>query len=284
MTCRKQNRILMFDQLTESEQNQLLDHIETCSTCETYFDQYLLLEEGLDVLLMDEAIPLSANKNKSIPVILRPALLACASMFIVFLLVWNNDSVRAVIESTINEVIVEYLIKNMEPLEPENETSKTEKITYTKSQQPQGEVISYASGKHIRIQYENGDFIISDGKYFATYSKKDNIFLIQEQNGKNPMIDMFKDINSDVISYLGEKSYANRTVEVYLVKESKDFQSEYWFDKETRMLLKVVEITNGKREENEFLKEFKVIEVEKDHKLFDFIAPEGAKIVDETIQ
>ncbi len=43
------------------------------------------------------------------------------------------------------------------------------------------------------------------------------------------------------------------------------------------MLLKVVEITNGKREENEFLKEFKVIEVEKDHKLFDFIAPEGAK-------
>ncbi|WP_174879222.1 anti-sigma factor, partial [Metabacillus niabensis] len=130
MTCRKQNRILMFDQLTESEQNQLLDHIETCAKCETYFDQYLLLEEGLDVLLMDEAIPLSANKKKSIPAILRPALLACASMFFIFLLIWNNDSVRAVIESTINEVIVEYLIKNMEPLEPENETSKTEKITY----------------------------------------------------------------------------------------------------------------------------------------------------------
>jgi len=284
MTCRKQNRILMFDQLTESEQNQLLDHIETCAKCETYFDQYLLLEEGLDVLLMDEAIPLSANKKKSIPAILRPALLACASMFFIFLLIWNNDSVRAVIESTINEVIVEYLIKNMEPLEPENETSKTEKITYAKFQQPEGEVISYASGKHVRTQYENGDYIIYNDKYFATYSKKDNLFLIQEQNGENPMIDMFKDINSDAISYLGEKSYANRTVEVYLVKESKDFQSEYWFDKETRMLLKVVEITNGKRKENEFLKEFKVIEVEKDHKLFDFIAPAGAKIVDETIK
>ncbi|MDQ0232487.1 LolA family protein [Metabacillus malikii] len=285
MTCTEQNKILMFDQLSSEEQDQLLHHVEHCLDCQNYFDKYISLEKGLSSILDDIDLSVNSIRKASTKRMFKRALLACASLFLIILSVWNTPHVKAAIEKAINDVIIDYFHENEQPIESINK--EKEIITYAKVHYPDlGLTEIYAKDKHVRMVFENGDFIISDGKYYASYSKKDNLFHISElaQNSLEPIISYFNDLDPNNMKFIGEKQYLNRSIEVYLVNESEGIQTEYWFDKETKLFLRSIQLVDGKRDESSDVKQFKVVEVEKGHKLFDFIAPDGATIVDESSQ
>jgi hypothetical protein len=288
MTCKEsQDRIVRFDQLSEREQNQLLEHIETCSECQTYFDRYLTVEEGLDLLLQDEELHVNSIRKKAVQRIFKRALLTCASLFLLIVGAWYTPPVKAAIEKALNEVIIDHFLKGQQPLEGNDEKATTEKIIYAERKLMDGRnVFVYLSGQKVRNEYGNGNYYISDGKYLASYSKKDNLFVIQKLDYQSVPIEIeyYQDIDPKSIKYIGERKYLDRQAEVYLIKQSQDLQREYWFDKETSIFIKEVEIYKGGRQDIGNLKEFEIIEVKKNHKLFDFIAPDGARIIDESDQ
>lgn len=288
MTCKEsKQRIVRFDQLPEHEQNHLLEHIESCEECQTYFEQYLTLEEGLDLLLQEKDIHIPSIKRRSLQRIFKRALLTCASFFLLIIVSWNTPPVKAAIEKAINEVIIDHFLKGQQPLEDKGENEATEKVIYAEQKLQNGEIVFvYLSGQKVRNEYGNGNFSISDGKYLATYSKKDNLFVIKKLDYQSVPyeVEIFRDIDPSSITYKGEREYLERQAEVYLVEESQDVQREYWFDKDTSLFIKEVEIYKGNRQDQDNLKEFKIIEVKRNHRLFDFIAPVGARIIDESNQ
>lgn len=287
MSCKEsQDKILIFDQLSEHDQDHLLEHIDLCSECHSFFDKYLTLEEGLDLLLQDIELHPSSIKKKAVHRIIQRALLTCASIFLLIVGAWNTPPVKAAIEKALNEVIVDYLQKGKQPLLPDNEKSSTEKIIYTEQFFSNGTTIyRYASGQSVRTEFDNGDYTISDSNYLATYSKKDNLFYIQElTKGDDLFIRSFKDMDPNKITFKGDKKYLDRVAEVYAVDVTKELVREYWFDKQTHLYIKEVDIFKGKRIDNDSIKLLKIIEVKKNHRLFDFIAPDKAKIIDESSQ
>ena len=288
MTCKEsKQRILIFDQLPEHEQNHLLELIESCEECQTYFEQYLTLEEGLDLLLQEKDIHIPSIKRRSYQRIIKRALLTCASFLLLIIGAWQTPPVKAAIEKAINEVIIDHFLKGQQPLENKGEDEATEAIIYAEQKLQNKEIVFvYLSGQKIRNEYGNGNYSISDGKYLATYSKKDNLFVIKKLDYQSvPFeVEIFRSIDPSKITYKGEREYLDRQAEVYLVEESQDVQREYWFDKDTSLFVKEVEIYKGHRQEQDNLREFKIIEVKKNHRLFDFIAPDGARIIDQSNQ
>ncbi|WP_299092627.1 hypothetical protein [uncultured Metabacillus sp.] len=288
MTFKKfQLNILNFDQLSEQDQNQLLEHIEHCSDCQIYFNRYLTLEEGLDYILETEEVHVASIKKKAYQRILKTALLTCASLFLLIIGAWNTPPVKAAIKKALNEVIMDHFLKGQQPLNNVENSVLNENIIYIEQVLQDGETVYvYISGQKVRKEYKNGNYSISDGKYLASYSKKDNLFVLQELDyeGIPYEVEFFRNINPNNISFLGEMLYLDRKANVYLVKEGQHVKREYWFDKDTSLFIKEVEITNGQRQEWESLKKFEILTVKKNHRLFDFIAPEGARIIDESIR
>ncbi|KKI92218.1 hypothetical protein WQ54_10360 [Bacillus sp. SA1-12] len=286
MTCKEfHENILTFEQLSEQDQNQLLEHIEQCSDCQLYFNRYLTLEEGLDIILEKEQVHVAGIKKKSYQRIFKTALLTCASLLLLIVGAWNTPPVKAVIKKALNEVIIDHFLNGQKPLNHQEDSATTENIIYMEQNLQNGETVYvYVSGQKVRKEYQNGNYSISDEMYLASYSKKDNLFVLKELDyeGIPYEVEFFRNIDPKNISYLGEKMYLNRKANVYLVKEGQHVKREYWFDKDSSLFIKEVEIYNGKRQEWGGLKKFEMMKVKKNHRLFDFIAPEGARIVDES--
>ncbi|MCM3594925.1 hypothetical protein M4D55_03870 [Metabacillus idriensis] len=293
MNCVKcQEKILTFDQLSESEQDALLEHIEECEECSEAFEHFLQLEEALDIILEDEAIVLpQQKKQKPNPYkYLKRAALICASLFILCLAAWNTPPVKAAIERALNELIGDKFLEMDKPLEHKDEDKKkkkdTELVIRTVKETPNGnKMITYESGQKNRNEYANGNFEVSDGSVRITYFKDEKIYTLEPLDGTISQMtqDIFKDLDPSQIKHLGETTYVGRKADMYEITFDDGWIAEYWFDKETNWIINEYRIENGKKLPNDDgpkLIEFKVIEAEKDHKLFDTSPPEGAELVE----
>ncbi|MGD6793167.1 anti-sigma factor family protein [Metabacillus indicus] len=291
-TCR--DRILLFDQLSEAEQDALLEHIGECDGCSQAFEEYLKLEEALDFVLEDEAVMIPARKKKKPYTYFKRAALICASLFILCLAAWNTPPVKAAIEKALNELIGDKFLEMDKPLEHKESDKESDKekeketvpVIYTVKVSPQGKrTISYMSGRKNRQEYENGNYEVSDGTTRLTYYKDDHVYTSEKlDNSISQMTqDIFKGLDSGQIKKLGETTYAGRKADMYEITFDDGMKVEYWFDRETDWILNEFRYEEGIKLPNDDmpkLVEFKVIEAEKDHDLFDAAPPEGAKEIE----
>ncbi|KEZ53736.1 anti-sigma factor family protein [Metabacillus indicus] len=287
-TCR--DRILLFDQLSEAEQDALLEHIGECDGCSLAFEEYLQLEEALDLVLEDEAVMISARKKKKPYTYFKRAALICASLFILCLAAWNTPPVKAAIEKALNELIGDKFLEMDKPLEHKESDKEKEKETvpviYTVKVSPEGKrTISYMSGRKNRQEYENGNYEVSDGTTRLTYYKDDHVYTSEKlDNSISQMTqDIFEGLGPDQINKLGETTYVGRKADMYEITFNDGSKVEYWFDQETDWVINEFRYEDGVKISNDDLPqlvEFKVIEAEKNHKLFDAVPPEGAKEIE----
>ncbi|MFC0274421.1 hypothetical protein ACFFIX_24040 [Metabacillus herbersteinensis] len=284
MSCASyKDQILKFDLLSQKEQDHLLDHIETCDECQHAFDHYLTLEEALDAVLQDETIDLFTLRKQSRRQTWQRALLVCASLLLLTVGAWYTPPVKAVIEKTLNLILADTFTEMTEPLDQE-EDSETIKIIYGEEMNLDGELTKiYISGQEIRQEYENGNFSVSNPKLSGRYYKEENIFHIITNDQPVPYsIEYFRKMDPSRIENLGEKEYLNRTADVYLIDESESRDSfiELWFDTETKLLVREIQIINNQRIERSELMKFEVIDIKRDHTLFDLTPPKGARVLD----
>lgn len=293
MSCEKcQEKILIFDQLSEAEQDTLLEHIGECDKCSEAFEQFLQVEEALDVILQDEVaiLPQKMVKKPNPYKYLKRAALICASLFIICLAAWNTPPVKAAIERALNELIGNKFLEMDKPLEHKGEDKEKkkniERIIYTVHETPKGnKFISYQSGSKSRREYENGNLEIIDGSVLITYYKEENVYTSEKLSGTVSQMtqDIFQDLDPDQIKNLGETTIVGRKANMYEIDFGDGTMVEYWFDKETNWIINEYRLENGERLPNDDgpkLLEFNVIEVEKGHKLFDTSPPEGAELVE----
>jgi outer membrane lipoprotein-sorting protein len=292
MSCEKcQDKILIFDQLSEAEQDTLLEHIGECDECSEAFEQFLQLEEALDIILEDEAviIPQKIVKKPNPYKYLKRAALICASLFIICLAAWNTPPVKAAIEKALNELIGNKFLEMDKPLEHGGEDKEKKKdkakIIYIEYEQSNGERYkSYISGVHYREEFTNGEIRVSNGKLRKVYSKEENTFTITELMGNASQMtqEIFKEMNPDQIKSLGETTIADRKADRYEITFSEEMIAEFWFDKETGYIVKEMPIFDGKAvDDGPKVVEFEVKEYDKNHKLFELEPPEGAEIIEE---
>ena len=287
MNCEKcQEKILIFDQLSEQEQDALLEHIEECEECSESFEQFLQLEEALDIILEDKEVMLpQKKKQQSIPYkYFKRAALICASLFILCLAAWNTPPVKAAIERALNELIRDKFSEMDKPLEHKEEDKKkkeTELIIYIvfddRSKQ-------YVSGRKERREYENGNVTVVNGKFQKSYDKEKNTFTITELllTASQVTQDILKELNPDQIKSLGETTIAGRKADRYQITYSADRTVEFWFDKETGYVVKEMLVAEGKAiDDQPKVIQFEVKEFEKNHGLFKLEPPEGAEIIEE---
>ncbi|USK30008.1 hypothetical protein LIT32_07860 [Bacillus sp. CMF21] len=287
MNCEKcQEKILIFDQLSEPEQDALLEHIEECEECSESFEQFLQLEEALDIILEDKEVMLPQKKKQQpIPYkYLKRAALICASLFILCLAAWNTPPVKAAIERALNELIRDKFLEMDKPLEHKDEDKKkkeTELIIYIvfddRSKQ-------YVSGRKERREYENGNVTVVNGKFQKSYDKKENTFTITELllTASQYTQDILNELDPDQIKSLGETTIAGRKADRYQITYSADRTVEFWFDKETGYVVKEMLVAEGKAiDDQPKVIQFEVKEYEKNHGLFKLEPPEGAEIIEE---
>ncbi|MGP1906939.1 anti-sigma factor family protein [Metabacillus sp. JX24] len=287
-TCR--DRILIFDQLSEAEQDALLEHIGECDGCSQAFEDYLQLEEALDLVLEEEAVLIPARKKHDPYKYLKRAALICASLFILCLAAWNTPPVKAAIEKALNELIGDKFLEMDKPLEHKEDDKEKEKETvpviYTVKVSPQGKrTISYMSGRKNRQEYENGNYEVSDGTTRLTYYKDDHVYTSEKLDNTISQMtqDIFDGLDSGQIKKLGETTYVGRKADMYEISFDDGMKVEYWFDQETDWILNEFRYEEGVKLPNDDmpkLVEFKVIKAEKDHALFDADPPEGAKEIE----
>ncbi|MGM0920318.1 MAG: hypothetical protein ACQEWW_03665 [Bacillota bacterium] len=286
MNCEKrQEKILIFDQLSETEQDALLEHIEECEECSEAFEQFLQLEEALDIILEDKEVMLPQKKKPNPYQYLKRAALICASLFILCLAAWNTPPVKAAIERALNELIGDKFLEMDKPLEHKDEDKKkkkdTELIIYIvfddKSKQ-------YVSGRKERREYENGNVTVVNGKFQKSYDKEENTFTITELllTASQVTQDILKELGPDQIKSLGETTIAGRKADRYHITYSADWTVEFWFDKETGYVVKEMLVSDGKAiDDRPKVIQFEVKEFKKNHGLFELEPPEGAEIIEE---
>lgn len=145
-------------------------------------------------------------------------------------------------------------------------------------------ITTYISGSQERTENENGDFSVSDGKTIASYTKNDNKFLIEANDNPGPPIEskIFSEFKKEQIQSLGTKKILDRDAEVYKITISNEETLELWFDKTTDVLVREVQIINGKTYEEGKLISLKTIDKKSNLDMFKIEAPKEANIIDHT--
>ncbi|PEZ80942.1 MULTISPECIES: hypothetical protein [Bacillaceae] len=192
----------------------------------------------------------------------------------------STPVVKASIQNALNEILADKFQKmeNGSEILPEE-------VLVSVEENSNGELITtYISGSQERTENENGDFSVSDGKTIATYTKKDNKFLIEANDNPGPPIEskIFSEFEKEKIQSLGTKKILGRDAEVYKITISNEETLELWFDKTIDVLVREVQIIKGKTYEEGKLISLKTIDKKTNLDLFKIKAPKEANIIDHT--
>ncbi|MED3985071.1 hypothetical protein P4646_13605 [Peribacillus simplex] len=192
----------------------------------------------------------------------------------------STPVVKASIQNALNVILADKF-KKME----NGSEIPPEEVLVSVEENINGELITtYISGSQERTENENGDFSVSDGKTIASYTKNDNEFLIETNDNPGPPIEskIFSEFEKEKIQSLGTKKTLDRDAEVYKITISNEETLELWFDKTTDVLVREVQIINGKTYEEGKLISLKTIDKKSNLDLFKIEAPKEANIIDHT--
>lgn len=136
---------------------------------------------------------------------------------------------------------------------------------------------TYLSGEKEFQKDENGDYSVSDGKLVGQYDKEKNTFTIWKYDQPSQSFEetYFKGIDDSKIQNLGVDSFLGRTVDKYLIEGN----TELWFDTETKLILREINVNGNQRIEDSKILEVK-FDVEVNANLFEVKPPKGAKVIE----
>lgn len=212
-------------------------------------------------------------------------IIACAITLFITVGAWMTPPVKATIQNALNLLLADKY-QSMD----DGRKIPSNKVLVGIEENSRGELVtSYLStgeGESIveRTENENGNFSVSNGKVVASYTKKDNTFLIEKSNREGPPIEkqILSKLKNENIEFLGTKKLLDRDAEVYKVTFPEGGIRELWFDKTTDILVRDIQIINGKAHEEGKLISLKMISKESVSDLFKIEPPKGAKVIDRT--
>lgn len=282
-----QDLILQYDMLNEKDQQEIQQHIQTCTECRKYYEMFQQMNEALDIIAINEDIDRSID-NAIEPSFKKPKSFGWKNLLIaasIFLLVSVGFSItptgQAAIQKALHILLAEKAEKSNDPLP---EVNGKQKALYAVVKNEDGTISKiHTTGDKSRIEDKAGNYDIMVGKKYVSYHKEDNTFIIDELMYEYGEYEakLFGSMDDSKIQYLGKDTFFDRPVEKYKVEILDGRFDEYWFDQEYGQVLRVFTIHKGKRTEGSQLLELKEIELEKDSELFDLTPPEGAEIIDQ---
>lgn len=221
------------------------------------------------------------NRKNNLP----KFIIACAVTLFVTVGAWMTPPVKATIQNALNLLLADKY-QSMD----EGRKIPSNKVLVAVEENSRGELVtSYLAtgeGESIveRTENENGNFSVSNGKIAASYTKKDNIFLIEEIDTEGLPIEkqIFSKLKNENIEFLGTKKLLDRDAEVYKVTFPEGGIRELWFDKTTDILVRDIQIINGKAYEEGKLLSIKTVDRQSISDLFEMDPPKGAKVIDRT--
>ncbi|MFE4897673.1 LolA family protein [Peribacillus butanolivorans] len=205
---------------------------------------------------------------------------ACAAILLLSIGSWSTPVVKASIQNALNLILAD----KFEKME-KGSRIPPEEVLVSVEENSKGELITtYISGSKERTENENGDFSVSDGKTIASYTKNDNKFIIEANDNPGPPIEskIFSEFEKEKIQSLGTKTLLDRNAEVYKITITGEETLELWFDKATDVLVREIQIIDGKTYEEGKLISLKTIDKKSNLELFRIEAPKEANIIDHT--
>lgn len=190
---------------------------------------------------------------------------------------WNIPTVKAAISETIEKAINLVISGNFSDIQNNlNKMPPTLAFMGVEISPDGRKLTTYLSGEKEFKKYENGDYTVSDGKLVGQFDKEKNTFTIRINNRSSQSFEeeLFKGMDKSKIQKLGSDSFLGRTVDKYLIEGN----TELWFDQETKLILREINVNGDQRVEDSKVIDFKV-NVEVNANFFEVKPPKGAKVM-----
>jgi outer membrane lipoprotein-sorting protein len=220
------------------------------------------------------------NRKSNLP----KTIIACAITLFVTVGAWMTPPVKATIQNALNLLLAD----KFEAMDNGRKMDDEQVLVGVEKNSVGEKVTTYISVENNtiieRTENENGNFSVSNGNVIASYTKEDNTFLIESSNQEGPPIEkeLFLNIENENIKSLGTKHLFGREVDTYNVTMSEDEALELWFDKETDILIREIQIINDEAFEEGKLLSLETVKKQSVAELFEIRPPEGAKVIDHT--
>lgn len=201
-----------------------------------------------------------------------------ASLLIMIVLsvgMWNIPTVKAAISETIEKAISLVISDNFSDIQDNlNKMPPTLAFMGVEISPDGRKLTTYLSGEKEFKKYENGDYTVSDGKLVGRYDKEKNTFTIWKNKRSTQSFEeeLIKGMDKSKIQKLGSDSFLGRTVDKYLIEGN----TELWFDQETKLILREINVNGDQRVEDSKVIDFKD-KVEVNANFFEVKPPKGAK-------
>ncbi|MFE4709212.1 outer membrane lipoprotein carrier protein LolA [Peribacillus simplex] len=205
---------------------------------------------------------------------------AVASLFIMTVLsvgMWNIPTVKADINELVKKAFNLVISDNYSDMQDNlNKMPSSLAFVSVEVSSDGSKLTTYLSGEKEFEKYENGDYTVSDGKLVGQYDKEKNTFTIWKNNRSSQSFEeeLFKGMDNSKIQKLGSDSFLGRTVDKYLIEGN----TELWFDQETKLILREINVNGNQRVEDSKVIDFK-INVEVNANFFEVKPPKGAKVI-----
>ncbi|WP_162596046.1 zf-HC2 domain-containing protein [Bacillus sp. CGMCC 1.16541] len=273
MNCEKCEELIVDyidNDLSKSQQNSLFEHLKKCHSCCEFFEQSLIIDQGLQQILTSNMI----ERKTRAPKTFKNLAIACVALITISIGAWNIEPVKATIQEALNIKVA----NNFQTLDSKQETLNVKVIEENSEGQS---ITTYITNKGERTEYNNGNYTVHTKEASASYYKSLDVFLLEKPTNFESSVEksIFEEMDSENIKSLGEDRFFDRKVEKYLISQEGQQESiELWFDKNTKLLLREISVVGGTKIEETKIKELSFGAVE-DNK-FSLKGPIGAKVID----